>query len=284
MAWSAANCLKDRAGRPRMARHVVGDPLGVAVGRQAERLGVHLGDRRRDAGPDHRVPVLVEAELGVGDGPAEELRQDRRDVVVGDQLRAGEPVGLPGVGGGRGGDLGGRPRRRRGRRPCPARPLPAEEPKPLVAGDRGRQRQDVLHVGVGPQQRVGQAGGGQAGLDLGLAAPPGDRRVGRRLAAGLDDVPDAGPDGARDDVQLLRGHGRADQDDRSDARHRLVDARRDVQVADGDLGPRVGQRLRLVWVACQHADGHLPQDQRAHGFGADLPGRRYEDHDVVLFC
>jgi hypothetical protein len=38
-------------------------------------------------------------------------------------------------------------------------------------GDRGHQRQHVLHVGVGPQYRMGKTGGGQAGLDLGLPAP-----------------------------------------------------------------------------------------------------------------
>ena len=44
-------------------------------------------------------------------------------------------------------------------------------------------------------------------------------------------MPDPGSRGARDDVQLLRGHGWADQDDRRDVRHRRVEARRDVQVA-----------------------------------------------------
>ena len=48
-----------------------------------------------------------------------------------------------------------------------------------------------------------------------------------------------------------------------------------------DLGTRVSQRLGLARVAHQHADGHLPPGKQAHGFGADLPGRRYEDHDVV---
>src|ERR1700730_9325064 len=94
-------------------------------------------------------------------------------------------------------------------------------------------------------------------------------------------MPDAGPGGARDDVPLPRGDGRLDQATLRYARHRLVDARRDAEVADGDLGSRVGQRLGLARVAHQHADGRLPPDKRAHGFGADLPGRRYEDHDVV---
>jgi len=58
----------------------------------------------------------------------------------------------------------------------------------------------------------------------------------------------------------------------------LVDARRDAQVADGDLGTRVSQRLGLDRVARQDADWHLSQDERAHGFarlGLDsLPGVR----------
>jgi len=95
-------------------------------------------------------------------------------------------------------------------------------------------------------------------------------------------VPDAGPRGARDDGQLLCGHGRADQDDHRDACHRRVQARRDVQVADGDLGTGSSEGPDLAWVAHQHPDGHFPQRQRSHGFGADLLCCRYEDHDASL--
>ena len=56
----------------------------------------------------------------------------------------------------------------------------------------------------------------------------------------------AGAGGAGDDVQLLGGHGRADQDHGADALHRVVDARRDLQVPSGDLRARVGQRLAAI--------------------------------------
>src|ERR1039458_2196983 len=77
--------------------NVFADPLGVAFRVQAEGLGVHLGDRFWDPGAHHRVLVLVEAELPVCDGPAEQPGEHVGHVVVGDQPRAGEPVGLPGV-------------------------------------------------------------------------------------------------------------------------------------------------------------------------------------------
>jgi hypothetical protein len=52
----------------------------------------------------------------------------------------------------------------------------------------------------------------------------GDGRVRRRLARRLDDMAGAGAGGAGDDVQLLGGRGRADQDHGADALHRVVDA------------------------------------------------------------
>ena len=185
------------------------------------------------------------------------------------------------MGGGRGGDLGGHGRHVAGVDHAGAA-LARRGAEAACPGDGGGECQDVLHVGVGPQQRVGQSGGGQAGLDLGLPAPPGDRRVGGCLAGGLDDVPDAGPGGAGDNVQLLRGHGRADQDDRGDARQRHVDACRDVEVTDGDLDARVGQCLGLARVAHQYSDGQFPLPEQERCFGADLACGCHEDHGVAL--
>jgi hypothetical protein len=68
-AWSAVNYSKERAGAAQERRDVPGDPFGVALGGQAERLGVHLRDLPGDSGADHRVLVLLEGELLIGDGP-----------------------------------------------------------------------------------------------------------------------------------------------------------------------------------------------------------------------
>ena len=142
--------------------------------------------------------------------------------------------------------------------------------------DRRGQRQDVLHVGVRPQQRVRDSGGSQARLDLCLPAPPCDGRVSRGFAGRLDDVPSAGAGGAGDDVQFLGGHGRADQHHGADARHCVVNGGWHVQVAFGDLRARLGQRRGLRRVAHQNTDGHVPPPQQADCLGADLPGRSHK--------
>jgi len=72
--------------------------------------------------------------------------------------------------------------------------------------DRRGEREEVLHVGVVPQQGVIKTGVQQAGFDLGLSAAAGDWGVSRRLAGDLHDVVDAGVFGGGDDSEFqLRG-------------------------------------------------------------------------------
>ena len=87
---------------------------------------------------------------------------------------------------------------------------------------------------------------------------------------------------AADDGQLLRGRARADQHHGRDARHRRVDAGRRIQVARGDFRSGLCQRRRLVRGAHQHPDGHLSLPEQEHRFGAHLPGRRHQNHGVLL--
>ena len=124
----------ERAGQG--ATDIVGDPRGVSVGVQAARQGVHLGDGLGDAGPDHRVPVLVKAERPVDDRPAEQPGERGGHVVVGDQLRAAQPVGLPGMRAGEAAIAAAAAPTSRAST-IPIRPCPADEPKLLVAAMAG---------------------------------------------------------------------------------------------------------------------------------------------------
>ena len=125
---------------------------------------------------------------------------------------------------------------------------------------------------------MGHPGGREGLLDLGLAATPGDGRVGRRLTGGFHHVLDAGPGRAGYDVELLSWHSGAHEYHGRDTRHRLVKAVRNLEVAHDNLGACVGQRLALVRIAHQHAHGHVALGEQACGFGADLSRRRYQDH------
>jgi hypothetical protein len=120
-------------------------------------------------------------------------------------------------------------------------------------------------------------------LDLGLPAPSGDGRVRRCLVHGLDDVPDAGPGRAGDDVQFLGRNGRAHEHNGGDTRHRLVDAGWHAQVAHGDLSSKVSLRLGPVRISHQHQHphGHFSLSAKTPCLGADLAGRRYEYHPRV---
>ena len=86
---------------------LVGEPCGVAVGDEAERLGVLLGDWDGDAGGDHGPLVLFEGAGLEGDGPAEHVGEDVRDIGVGQRSGSGQPVGLSGMRDWGLGDLGG---------------------------------------------------------------------------------------------------------------------------------------------------------------------------------
>ena len=208
-------------------------------------------------------------------------RQDGGHVVVGDQRRAGEPVRLAGVRAGRSGDAGGhRPDIAGVDHPDPA--LAGAGPEAVQPGDHRGQGQDVLHVGIRAQQRAGQARGGQAGLDLRRPAPPGNGRVRGRVAARLHDMPGAGLRGAADDIQLLGGIARADQDHGGNARHRLVDARRRAQVAHGYLRPRAGQGFRPGRVPRQDPDRQVPPPELQDCLGTDLARRSHQDHGACL--
>ena len=90
-----------------------------------------------------------------------------------------------------------------------------------------------------------------------------------------------GPGRAGDDVQLLGRDGRADQYDRADAGHRVVDARGHVQVAGGDLRAGLGERLRrrLRRVLHQHPHRHVLLSQQPGRLGTDLSRGCHENHD-----
>jgi hypothetical protein len=66
---------------------------------------------------------------------------------------------------------------------------------------------------------------------------------------------DAGADSAVDDVQLLLYDGRGDQQHTRDAIHRLIDARRRVEIAHEDVYSRLRQQGCLLGVADQDSDG-----------------------------
>jgi len=117
------------------------------------------------------------------------------------------------------------------------------------------QGEEVLHVGVRPEQRVREAGGLQVRLDLCLAAPSADRGIGRCLAGDLDDVAHAVAGGAVDDRDLLGRDGRADEQDRVDAAHGRVQRVRPVEIARGDLDVAV---RRSGGIPVQRPGGLVP--------------------------
>src|ERR1700733_2212219 len=54
--WRTVRKVRARPAKERM--HIVGDPIGVAFGEQADRLGVHLVDGCREARVDHSLLIL----------------------------------------------------------------------------------------------------------------------------------------------------------------------------------------------------------------------------------
>ena len=203
-------------------------------------------------------------------------------VVVGDQLGAGEPVRLPGVRGGGGGDLGGHGCDVAGVDQAGAA-LAGRGAEAARLGDRRGQRQDVLHVGVRPQQRVRDSGGSQPRLDLGLPAPPRDRRVRRGLAGRLDDMARRRP-GPRCATTFSSWAGTAGLTSTTAltpaiASSMLAGTSRSPSATSA---PASASAVTLRRVPHQHPDGHIPLAQQADRLGADLPGRCHEDHGESL--
>jgi len=106
VAWSVTSCAKGARRSSEDRGDIIGDPVGVAFGEEAERLGVRLRNGFGKGGIDHRVPLLLVGEGVDGDRPVEGVGEPLGRARVGEPLGSGGPVGLRLVRGGRDDDLG----------------------------------------------------------------------------------------------------------------------------------------------------------------------------------